>query len=96
MINNENNNAAKTMAKEALELLNSRFVVSEANKEIMTVVTRLAEAVAYGSPRTPKRVHHHDAGDPSGLSPAQQQEAERNAVLATLTPSQKRALGFPG
>jgi len=94
---NENNVALKAMVKEALELIEGRrAVVSQADRNIATTLVRLAETVAYGSPKTPQRSHHHDAEDSSGLPSADQQEAERNAVLATLTPSQKRALGYPG
>jgi hypothetical protein len=96
MTNENNILPLKAMAKEALDLLNSRFVVSEANKEITTTMVRLAEAVAYGSPRTPKRVHHHGIDDESGLPSLEQQRVERENALAKLSPSEKRALGLPG
>lgn len=93
---NENNIALKAMAKEVLDLLNSRFVVSEANKEIVTTMVRFAEAVAYGAPKTPKRAHHHGVEDEAGLPFTMQQQSERDAALAKLSPSEKRALGLPG
>ena len=93
----ENNIALKAMAKEALELLEGRrAVVSQADRNIATTLVRLAEALAYGSPKTPQRSFHHDEHDPTGLPSTLQQEAERNAALAKLTPSEKRALGLPG
>jgi len=94
---NENNTALKAMAKEALELLEGRrAVVSQADRNIATTLVRLAETLAYSSPRTPQRSFHHDEHDPTGLPSTAQQEAERNAALAKLTPSEKRALGLPG
>jgi len=93
----ENNIALKAMAKEALELLEGRrAVVSQADRNIATTLVRLAEALAYGSPKTPQRSFHHDEHDPTGLPSPLQQEAERNAALAKLTPSEKRALRLPG
>jgi len=93
----ENNVALKAMAKEAYELLDGRHaVVSQADRNIATVLVRLAETMAYGVPRTPQRSRHHGEDDPTGLPSALQQEAERNAALAKLTPSEKRALGLPG
>ncbi len=90
--------ALVAMSKEiAEELLSGRHaVVSQADRNIATALARLAETLAYGTPRTPKRAHHHGVDDPTGLPSTLQQEAERNAALAKLTPSEKRALGFPG
>jgi hypothetical protein len=82
----------EAMCKELTDLLNSRFVVSEANKEIVTALCRLAETVAYGTPRTPKRVHHHGEDDPLGLPP--NAGMTRAEAVAMLTPEQKRALGL--
>ncbi len=94
---NENNIALKAMAKETLELLEGRrAVVSQADRTIATTLVRLAETLAYGAPRTPQRSFHHGEDDPTGLPSTLQQEAERDAALALLSPSQKRALGFPG
>ncbi len=95
---NENNIVAlKARAKEAIELLEGRHqVVSQADRNIATVLVRLTETLAYGEPRTPQRSHHHGEDDPTGLPSTAQQEAERNAALAKLTPSEKRALGLPG
>ncbi len=91
------NVAAIAMVKEALELIEGRrAVVSQADRNIATTLVRLAEYVVYGSPRTPQRSHHHGIDDPTGLPSLEQQQAERDAALALLSPSQKRALGFPG
>jgi len=84
------NVAAIAMVKEALELIEGRrAVVSQADRNIATTLV-------YGSPRTPQRSHHHGIDDPTGLPSLEQQQAERDAALALLSPSQKRALGFPG
>ena len=94
---NENNVTLKAMAKEALGLLEGRrAVVSQADRNIATTLVRLAETIAYGSPRTPQRSFHHGEDDPTGLPSTAQQEDERNAALAKLTPSEKRALELTG
>ena len=83
------------MCREIEQLRTGRFVVSEANKEIVTTLLRAFETLAYGKPRTPTRLHHHGEDDPTGL-PTAQVDAAREAALAKLSPSDKRALGLPG
>ena len=88
---------AQAMAKEALELLEGRrAVVSQADRNIATTLVRLAETLAYGSPRTPQRSFHHGEDDPTGLPSEAQLQREREEALRLLSPSQKRALGLPG
>jgi hypothetical protein len=95
--NLDNNVAMQAMAKEAKELLEGRHaVVSQADRSIATVLVRALEVIAYGAPRTPQRSRHHGEDDPTGLPSEAQLQREREEALALLSPSQKRALGFPG
>ena len=41
----------------------AKFVKSEANAEMMTVVIRLIETLTAGKPTTPMRKHHHGPDD---------------------------------